>query len=316
MSADSVNLAGEGSFREILPGKIRAVIDFVRPFTLVMPVVGFLSAGIVAMGARPALGFNFDFILPLVFGSLSLSFLNAAANTLNQIYDLEIDRINKPERPLPSGRLTIKEGWIITLLLYSISLALANQIGAQGFALIVLIAIITFIYSGLPFRTKRFGFFANFTIAVPRGCLLKVAGWSAVRSAYMIEPWFMGFIFFLYLLGAQSTKDFSDVEGDRAFGCVTLPIKYGMRQASRIIVPFIIFPWLLMPAGSFLGVLTGDRLILSIGGLLLSIWGIYVSHLLLRNPEELALERNHPSWKQMYLMLMGAQVTFALAYMI
>ena len=42
--------------------------------------------------------------------------LNAASNAINQIYDLEIDRINKPQRPLPSGRLTMREAWIFTLV--------------------------------------------------------------------------------------------------------------------------------------------------------------------------------------------------------
>ena len=51
--------------------------------------------------------------------------LNAASNALNQIYDLEIDRINKPQRPLTSGRLSIREAWIFTWIAYAVALALA-----------------------------------------------------------------------------------------------------------------------------------------------------------------------------------------------
>ena len=86
------------------------------------------------------------------------------------------------------------------------------------------------------------------TIAIPRGCLLKVAGWTLVASAFSAEPWAIGSIFGLFLLGATSTKDFSDAEGDRAGGCVTLPVKYGNRSAVAIISPFFVLPWLLAAA--------------------------------------------------------------------
>src|SRR3989454_12788319 len=81
-------------------------------------------------------------------------------------------------------------------------------------------------------RTKRFGIWANLTIAVPRGCLLKVAGWSMVASVLHLEPWFIGTIFLLFLLGATTSKDFSDMEGDAAHGCVTLPIRLGVNRAA------------------------------------------------------------------------------------
>jgi hypothetical protein len=46
----------------------------------------------------------------------------------------------------------------------------------------------------------------------------------------------------------------------------------------------------------------------------LAAWGFYAARLLLRNPEELARTENHPAWTHMYLLLMSAQVGFALAY--
>jgi 4-hydroxybenzoate polyprenyltransferase len=173
-------------------------------------------------------------------------------------------------------------------------------------------------------RTKRSGFWANLTIAIPRGCLLKVAGWSMVASVTCLEPWFIGLIFFLFLLGASTTKDFSDMEGDRAHGCVTLPIRYGVRRAALLITPFFIFPWLLMPLGAHLRdplypagrLLTGNVVVLTVVGTILTLWGILTSYLILRKPEDLAVTENHPSWTQMYLMMMFAQVGFAVAYLV
>ena len=88
---------------------------------------------------------------------------------------------------------------------------------------------------------------ANWTIAIPRGCLLKVAGWAMVARIGHWEPWAIGSIFMLFLVGAASTKDFADIEGRRAGGCKTLPILHGPKKAAWIIAPFFVFPWLLVP---------------------------------------------------------------------
>ena len=66
------------------------------------------------------------------------------------------------------------------------------------------------------------------------------------------EPWYIGLVIGLFLLGAASTKDFADIEGDRAGGCRTLPIVYGVKKAAWIISPFFVLPWLLLPLGAVL----------------------------------------------------------------
>ena len=58
--------------------------------------------------------------------------LNAASNALNQIYDLEIDRVNKPKRPLPSGRLSMREAWVFTCVAYAVALVLAWLVAPGG----------------------------------------------------------------------------------------------------------------------------------------------------------------------------------------
>ena len=182
----------------------------------------------------------------------------------------------------------------------------------------------TLIYSVPAFgRTKRLGMWANVTIAIPRGCLLKVAGWTLVASAFSAEPWAIGSLFGLFLLGASSTKDFSDAAGDRAGGCETLPVKYGNRKAVAMISPFFVAPWLLLvglawakdPFTPGQRLLSGNPVLLTALGFLLAAWGAYTVHLLRRNPDELATTENHPSWTHMYLMLMAAQIGFAAAYL-
>ena len=137
-----------------------------------------------------------------------------------------------------------------------------------------------------------------------------------VARSYDAEPWYIGIIFMFFLLGAASTKDFSDMEGDRAGGCRTLPIAFGVRKAAWMIAPFFVLPWLLMPIGAATGVLTGNATFISILGFALAAWGVYTVWLIVRNPDELTATENHPSWRHMYLMMMAAQVGFAVAYLV
>ena len=55
------------------------------------------------------------------------------------------------------------------------------------------------------------GALASLTIAIPRGILLKVAGWAMVAHVAFTEPWYLGGIFGLFLIGASTTKDFADI---------------------------------------------------------------------------------------------------------
>jgi len=91
-----------------------------------------------------------------------------------------------------------------------------------------------------------------------------------------------------------------------------------------MIAPFFVFPWLLMPIGAWTPnpwspghhILTGEPWTLTFLGLGLAAWGAYTVYLILRDPEALAATENHPSWTHTYLMMMAAQVGFAVAYLI
>jgi chlorophyll/bacteriochlorophyll a synthase len=313
----------------------RAYLDLARPFTLVAPALGFLSGAATAIGARPPEPWSADLLVAPIIGSAMAAVLNAGNNALNQIYDLDIDRVNKPKRPLPSGRLTIGQAWRFTAAAYGLALILAWLVvphsselsvpkapalslskGHECFWLVAVACVCTFIYSMPPLRTKRLGIWANVTIAIPRGVLLKVAGWSSVKTIAGVEPWYIGAIFGLFLLGATTTKDFADMEGDRRGGCRTLPIQYGVTRAAWMISPSFVVPFLMIPLGAWLHVLTGNFWLLQILGAVMTVYGVYVCYLMLRRPEDLAIEENHVSWAHMYRMMFVAQIGFAMAYLL
>jgi 4-hydroxybenzoate polyprenyltransferase len=325
---------------------MKRYVRLARPFTLVPPLLGIVSGAVCAFGSAhnpdPARRVTWAVVLTVAIGSLCASAMNAASNIVNQIADLEIDRKNKPGRPLVTGEVPIARAWRIAAFLYFLAIvptwivvpyphqSLAERIGAPlalhaAFFIYCIGALATFVYSFPSFgRTKRHWLAANVTIAIPRGGLLKVAGWAFIASERVWEAWAIGGIFALFLLGATSTKDFSDMEGDREHGCVTLPLRFGIAGAAKMIAPFFVLPWLLIPLLAWLPdpdrttatLLTGNRALLTILGFGLAAWGGYAARLLLKNPEDLARTENHPAWTHMYLLMMAAQVGFALAYVL
>jgi len=325
--------------------RVRLYVGFTRPFTLMPPTLGVISGALTAFGSAhnpdPARRFTGAVLATIALGSLCAALLNAASNVLNQVHDLEIDRRNKPQRPLPSGTISVVAARRYAAVLYLLALlptwlvvihprtGFAQRLFAplaahECFFVYLAGLVLTLVYSDPAWgRTKRFGLWANVTIAIPRGCLLKVAGWSMVGSILHVEPWYIGFIFLLFLLGATTSKDFSDMEGDAAHGCRTLPIAWGVERAARFAAPFFVLPWLLIPIGVLIPdpfgtgpILTGRPASLAVLGGTLALWGAYTARLILRDPASLASTENHPSWTHMYLMMMYAQVGFALAYLL
>ena len=287
---------------------------FARPFTLVPPMIGIFSGSLIGYGASHV---TFP-VFHVALAALAAAVLNAASNGLNQICDLENDRINKPHRPLPSGQMTLRAAWSFVVATYVVALAMVALVNRETFAIYVVAALSTVAYSAPPVRLKRHPVGSNLIIALIRGWLLKVAGWAAVATVLTsIEPWYIGFIYFVFLLGATTTKDFADIEGDRAAGCITLPVKYGPHWSARAISPAFIVPWLLLPLGVYRRVLSGHPTAILVLALIMLVWGSYVIYLINKDPHRLVTEgENHPAWHHMYWMMMVGHLGLAGAYLL
>jgi 4-hydroxybenzoate polyprenyltransferase len=293
---------------------LRLYWTFARPFTLVPPMIGIFSGALIGYGASHA---PFRALrVGLAVGAAAV--LNAASNGLNQICDLENDRINKPHRPLPSGKMALGRAWAFVAATYAAALVMVAAVNRETFAIYAIAALATVAYSAPPIRLKRHPVGSNLIIALIRGALLKVAGWAAVSTVLAsIEPWYIGSIYFVFLLGATTTKDFADIEGDRAAGCITLPVRFGAAWSARAISPSFIAPWLLMALGSYAGILSGNRAAIAALSVAMLVWGGYVIYLMNSDPYRLVTEgENHPAWHHMYWMMMAGHLGLGAAYLI
>ena len=216
--------------------------------------------------------------------------------------------------PIPSGHMSMSQAMTFAWILYIVCFILGWLVNPIYFIVVLISTLFTWGYSAPPVRFKNNGLLANIAMAIPRGFLMIVCGWIAIRPAEWNAPtpWVVGAIIFLYVLGAASTKDFADVKGDEAGGARTVVVVYGVRKAAWMIAPFLVIPYLAIPLFVILApnAIPHRAIWLSI----LAIWGAYTGWLILRDPDSLALEGNHPSWKHMYLLMMATQIGFALVY--
>jgi len=295
--------------------KVNGFIALARPFTLIAPAVGVFAGVLMALAYYDNFAWGASHFL-LLFGSAVLfSMINTASNAYNQVYDADNDMVNKPARPIPAGIITKNEALYFSIFLYLLAFLVAFFIGTFFFIFTSLFILITLLYSAPPIRLKDKLWVANISIAVARSWLLLLAGWSIFPGADPFAPsiWFVGFILFVFLLGTASTKDFTDMEGDRKFGARTLPVVYGPAKSARIIAPFFVIPFALIPLGVILGYVSS----LSIMLVPLAVWGVWVAtHLRTAADNPAQSFENSPVWVHMYLMLMALQAGFCTVFII
>lgn len=201
--------------------KIVLALELGRPFTMLAAfLVGILLAMILNTG-----------ILGL-FMALFFAAGQGFGQTVNQIADIEIDKINKPYRPLPSGKLTKEEAWAYATLYYVVGLFSASILGVKGLVSYLLLIFFALFYSVEPLRMKTSGAWLSLLWqAVSRGLLPPlVAAW--IFGTYSIWP--LGVLAFIWVLALQGTKDYNDVLGDLLHNIETLPTRYGISGARKI----------------------------------------------------------------------------------
>lgn len=329
-----VGLMGQKPVKEVngtwkmFPRKIRGIIQLMRPFTLFAPFVGGISGALMALAKEtglsapyiaadyPYLRWDFPF-LELIFGAMTLVIVNAASNTLNQVYDLEIDKINKPYRPLPKKILTKDEARTIAWVLYLVTIWRITMLNRVFATLVLVIMLVTIFYSIPPLRFKKRFLLSNISIAFARGFLGFVAAWSIFdQTIHPLEeptPWAIGLLFGIYLMGAVTTKDFTDIEGDSKYRMNTLPVVMGLKGSIMFSAPFFVIPFILIPIGVWRGHLIPETMAISI----FIVWGVYIIYLLAYTAtEEDTTFENSPVWKHMYLMMIALQLSFCLVYVL
>ena len=209
---------------------LSAVAELLKPITWFPPMWAF-SCGVVASGASITSRWWLVALGVLLAGPL----VCATSQAVNDWFDREVDAINEPNRPIPSGRIPGRWGLYIAICWTLLSLLVATQLGAWGFGAAVLGLLLAWAYSAPPIRLKRNGWWGNAACGMSYEGLAWVTGAAVMAGGAMPASHSLA-LAVLYSAGAHgimTLNDFKSIEGDKQMGVGSLPVKLGVDGAAR-----------------------------------------------------------------------------------
>jgi chlorophyll synthase len=154
---------------------------------------------------------------------------------VNDWFDREVDAINEPHRPIPSGRMPGKWGLYIAIMWTALSLAVATVLGPWGFVAATAGLVLAWAYSAPPLRLKKNGWWGNAACGLSYEGLAWATG-AAVMAGGAIPHAHSLLLALLYSIaahGIMTLNDFKSVAGDSQMGIASLPVQLGVDGAAR-----------------------------------------------------------------------------------
>uniref|UniRef100_A0A1D1YCD2 Putative homogentisate phytyltransferase 2, chloroplastic n=1 Tax=Anthurium amnicola TaxID=1678845 RepID=A0A1D1YCD2_9ARAE len=235
-----IGAAGSDPLRENLSKFMDSFWRFLRPHTIRGTALGSVALVTRALIENSDL-INWWLVFKAFYGLIALICGNGYIVGINQIYDIGIDKVNKPYLPIAAGDLSVDSAWLLVLLFAASGLLIVVlNFGPFISSLYCLGLFLGTIYSVPPFRLKRYPVVAFLIIATVRGFLLNFGVYYATRAALGLAfEWsspvaFITAFVTLFALVIAITKDLPDVEGDRKFQISTLATKLGVRNIALL----------------------------------------------------------------------------------
>ncbi|HVP93589.1 MAG TPA: geranylgeranylglycerol-phosphate geranylgeranyltransferase [Methanoregulaceae archaeon] len=169
-------------------------------------------------------------ILPFIIVIL----ITGAGNTINDYFDLPIDRINRPGRPLPSGQISARQALWFSIFLFTAGIVISLFTTPICIFFAVVNSVLLVIYAA---RLKKTPFAGNIVVAYLSGSIFLFGGGFAGFLG-LVNNIVIALITFLAMVAREIMKDAEDVPGDVVKGAKTLPIICGIQIATRVAVAF------------------------------------------------------------------------------
>ena len=227
-----------------------AFTELLKPITWFPPMWAF-ACGVVASGVSP----NGQWVLIITGILLAGPLVCATSQAVNDWFDREVDAINEPQRPIPSGRMPGRWGLYIAIMWTALSLAVATVLGPWGFVAATAGLVLAWAYSAPPLRLKKNGWWGNAACGLSYEGLAWATG-AAVMAGGAIPHAHSLLLALLYSIaahGIMTLNDFKSVAGDSQMGIASLPVQLGVDSAARtacwvmavpqVVVIIALFTW-------------------------------------------------------------------------
>lgn len=214
-------------------------IEIMRPGNAIMGAISIVLVAII----------DKTISIPVILAMFAVLFETAAGNVINDYFDYNIDLINKPERPIPSGRISLKNGkyFAYTLFIagticgFLISYLTNNWI---PFGIVLFADIVLYLYA---YKLKSTPVIGNLAVGFMTGFGFVFGGFSINNPSIIITSIYLGFFAFVMTTAREIVKDIEDIEGDKADGAKTLPILIGEKIPAYISACLIVIDCILCP---------------------------------------------------------------------
>jgi len=160
----------------------------------------------------------------------------ATSQAVNDWFDRDVDAINEPHRPIPSGRMPGRWGLAIAIIWTLLSLLVATVLGPWGFGAAAAGLALAWAYSAPPIRLKRNGWWGNAACAACYEGLAWVTGAAVMAGGAMpdVRTLLLAALYSIGAHGIMTLNDFKAIDGDRQMGIRSLPVQLGIEMSARV----------------------------------------------------------------------------------
>ncbi|BFI73994.1 UbiA family prenyltransferase [Sulfurisphaera ohwakuensis] len=237
--------------------------------------------------------------IKLILAMIVVSVIAAGGYVINDVFDIEVDKINKPNRPLPSGRIKISRARSLSIVLFLVGIALSVLLNVYAFVIALLTVLALYYYAK---DLKKEGLAGNLIVALTSALSAFYGGLAFFEGSWVIRTLIPTLYIFFFTLTREFVKGIEDVKGDMVNGVKTLAVRVGIEKTwfiSKIIL-------LILIVTSFIPYFFGFNIIYLIGILFLDI--ILILVVLLRHDIESASKAR--AYMKVYAL--GTLILFAL----
>lgn len=217
-----------------------AYFNIIRPLNVVVGSLTILVSSLIAKYNGP--------MNIVIFATLVVAFYTVGANTLNDYLDYKIDKINRPDRPIISGRILRKHALIISILAFIIGTIIALQLNTNS--QLVSIGISLPLIIAYNIKLKKLPLIGNIVVAIVLALSFIYAGLAFSNLSPLILPAVLAFGLTLI---RELVKDMADIIGDKSVGLKTFPIIFGENKTINLCVGLSV----LLGIGAFIPFITG-----------------------------------------------------------
>ncbi len=213
----------------------KAFLSIIRPQNCIIGGLTVISGIAMAHRVMQPSASMAPFQSLFILGYFIYFFVAAAGNIVNDIFDIEVDRINRPHRALPSGRMTVRQAWAYVIVLSAIGAFLAFLVGIYSFIIVVFFEIVGYYYAA---KGKELGIAGNLMVAFSFafGTIYGsfIYGETIGRLEIPIPTWLFFITAFMILQARETIKGAEDVEGDELRNVRTIARVYGHKTAAVV----------------------------------------------------------------------------------